>query len=469
MHPSVVLAQQSLTSLEEWTAQGGGAGLERALELGPGGTIQEVTLSGLRGRGGGGFPTGRKWSLIRAEGDVGDRYVVCNGAEGEPGTFKDRPILRRNPYQVVEGVAIAAFAVGAREAYIAVKERFEPELEALERALREMAGAGMVGDVPIHLVAGPDHYLFGEEKGLLHVIEGDLPLPKLFPPYIHGLFASASNFGWSARPTDLASLGPDEVDPDTPRSNPTLVNNVETLATVPHILARGPEWYRSMGTEGSPGTIVAAVVGDVVSPGYAEIELGTPLRRVIDEVGGGVAAGRQVKAVFSGVANAVITPAHLDAPVSYEGLRAAGSGMGSAGFIVYDDTADMVTVARMFSRFLHVESCGQCPPCKFGTGEVTAFLERIERGMGTERDVETIGARLKTVTDQNRCFLGEEEQIVISSILRAFPGDFAGALERGPLVDRAYPFPKIVDIADGRVTYDESQARKQPDWTYAPE
>ena len=459
---TIVLPAEPVTSLDQWLALGGGAGYERALELGPGGTVQEVSLSGLRGRGGGGFPTGRKWSLIRQEErSAGDRYVVCNGAEGEPGTFKDRPILRRNPYQVVEGVAIAAFAVGATAAFIAVKERFEPELAALRRAVEEMVEAGMAGQVPIRIVTGPDHYLFGEEKGLLQVVEGDAPLPRLFPPYIHGLFATAPQMGWSARPGD--------VDTETPRSNPTLVNNVETLATVPHVLSRGPEWYRSIGTEQSPGTIVCAVVGDVVRPGYAEVEMGTPLREVIDEVGGGVAPGRQVRAVYSGVANPVLTSDHLDAPVSFEGLAAAGGGLGSAGFIVYDDTADMVAVAKTFSRFLHVESCGQCPACKFGSGEITAYLERIDDGRATELEVRTIGARLETVTDGNRCFLAEEEQILVSSIMRSFPEDFALALERGPKFDRVYPFPKVVDLDDGVAVYDERQERKQPDWTYEGE
>ena len=464
---SVVLPAEPVTSLEAWRAAGGGAGLARARQLGPGATVQEVSLSGLRGRGGGGFPTGRKWSLIRREeAEVGDRFVVCNGAEGEPGTFKDRPILRRNPYQVVEGLAVAAFAVEARAAYLAVKERFGPEVAALTRALEEMAAAGMAGDVPIHLVLGPDHYLFGEEKGLLQVIEGDAPLPRLLPPYIHGLFADAPQMGWSARPGEI-------LDPETaaegPRSNPTLVNNVETLANVAHILARGPEWFRGTGTEESPGTMVCAVVGDVVRPGYAEVELGTPLGEVIEAVGGGVGPGRRVRAVFSGVANGVLTADDLHAPVSFEGLAAVGGGLGSGGFIVYDDTADMVAVARRFSRFLHVESCGQCPACKFGTGEITAYLDRLDGGVGSEIDVETIGARLLTVTDGNRCYLPVEEQDLISSVLRRFPDDFAAALERGPTTDRAYPVPKVVDLEGGVATYDERQERKRPDWTYEGE
>ncbi len=458
MDERVVLPDEPVTSLEAYRARGGGAGLARAHELGPGATVQEVTLSGLRGRGGAGFPTGRKWSGVRAEPpESGDRYLVCNGAEGEPGTFKDRPILRRNAYQVVEGVAIAAFAIGASAAYIGVKEIFRPEREALDRAIREMQAAGMAGDVPIHVVTGPDLYLFGEEKGLLHAIEGDAPLPRLFPPYIHGLFATPQ-MGWSARPG--------VVDGDTPHANPTVVNNVETLATVPLILARGPEWHRSLGTEQSPGVTVCAVVGDVVAPSYAEVELGTPLGTLIDEIGGGVAPGRSVKAVFPGVANAVVTARHLDVPLSYEGFQAIGSGMGSAGFIVYDDTADMVTVARLFSRFLYVESCNQCPACKLGCGAVTDLLEQIETGVGGEREVEEIGARLLRVTDGNRCYLPEEEQALISSILREFPADFAARMEGRLPLPRAYPFPKIVEL-DGGVVYDESQERKQPDWTYA--
>jgi NADH-quinone oxidoreductase subunit F len=176
-----------------------------------------------------------------------------------------------------------------------------------------------------------------------------------------------------------------------------------------------------------------------------------------------------VKAVFSGVANGVLTAEHLDAPVSFEGLAAVGGGLGSGGFIVYDDTADMVAVARRFSRFLHVESCGQCPACKFGTGEITAYLDRLDQGLGTELDVETIGARLLTVTDGNRCYLPVEEQELISSMLRRFPDDFATALGRGPTTDRAYPFPKIVDLDDDGVVYDERQERKRPDWTYEGE
>jgi NADH-quinone oxidoreductase subunit F len=418
-------------------------------------------LSGLRGRGGGGFPTGRKWGAIRDAAGGGECYVAVNGAEGEPGTFKDRPILRRNPYQVVEGAAIAAFCVGARRVFICVKDHFTEEIGALRRALEEMSAEGLAGEVPIELVLGPDEYLFGEEKALLQVIEGDAPLPRLFPPYIHGLFATSAQMGWSARPRSAAA------GEAPPSANPTLVNNVETLANAPLVLTKGPEWYRSLGTAESPGVVVSSVVGDVAAPGFAEVELGLTLRQVIDLVGGGPIEGHSIKAVFSGVANAVVTGAQLDVELSYEGFRSIGSGMGACGFIVYDETADMVAVAREFSRFLYVESCGQCPPCKFGSGEVTAYLERIERGEGTDRDIDVIGQRLEQVTDQNRCFLGEEEQIVISSILRAFPEEFVAHLDYAWPHERSYLIPKIVDMDDrGGVVYDERHRLKRPDWTY---
>ncbi|HUF85597.1 MAG TPA: NADH-ubiquinone oxidoreductase-F iron-sulfur binding region domain-containing protein, partial [Acidimicrobiia bacterium] len=406
---------------------------------------------------------GRKWASIAAGGpEVGDRYVVANGAEGEPGTFKDRMLMRRNPYQVIEGIAIAATTVGAVGAYIAVKASFEPEIAALERALSEMTGTQLIGDVPVTLVTGPDEYLFGEEKGLLEVIEGEDPLPRLFPPYVYGLFTTSPQMGWSAG-VDLSADGP-----ALPSSNPTLVNNVETLATVVPVLGHGPEWYPKMGTPESPGVVLCTVVGDTQHAGVAEVEMGTPLTEVIERVGGGPKPGRSVKAVLSGVANGVVTGDHLDAPVSYEGLEAVGGGLGAAGFIVYDDTADMIAVARAVSRFLYVESCGQCPPCKFGTGAITAVLDKVLAGEATVRDVEIMAARLETVTDSNRCYLPVQEQLVVRSILRVFAHELdayvsGGGAARGDTVE----VPKLADLRDGVAVIDERQARKQPDWTYA--
>ncbi len=458
----VLLPDQPLTSLDEYIdGFEGGQGLVRARELGPDGVAETIDRSGLRGRGGAGFPTGRKWASIRTGGpEVGDRYAVANGAEGEPGTFKDRMLMRRNPYQVVEGLAISAATVDAVGAYLAVKSSFEVEIEALTRAVREMSDAGLIGDVPITLVTGPEEYLFGEEKALLEVIEGEDPLPRLFPPYIYGLFTAMPQMGWSAG-IDLSSDGL-----AVPSSNPTLVNNVETLANVVPILGHGGDWYRGFGTQESPGVAIATVVGDVQHAGVAEIELGTPLQDVIDRIGGGPRPGRTIKAVLSGVASGVITARNLDVPLTYEDLAKIDSGLGSLGFIVYDDTADMVSVARAVSRFLYVESCGQCPACKFGTGEVTAYLDRIAKGEGVDHDIEVIGARLDTVTDANRCFLGAQEQALIGSLLREFPEEFAGHLE-GAAPAPEIPVAKLVDIRDGVATYDERQARKRPDWTYA--
>jgi NADH-quinone oxidoreductase subunit F len=461
---TVLLPDDPLESLDAYVdTWDGGQGLLRARDLGPAGVVEVLERSGLRGRGGAGFATARKWATIRAgDVEVGDRYVVANGAEGEPGTFKDRVLMRRNPYQVIEGLAIAATSVGAVAGYVAVKASFEPEIEALRRALTEMAEAGLVGDVPITLVSGPDEYLFGEEKGLLEVIEGDDPMPRLFPPYVYGLFTTAPQMGWSAG-IDLSSDGP-----AIPSSNPTLVNNVETLANVVPILGRGPEWYRSLGTERSPGVVICTVVGDTRRAGVAELELGTPLREVIDRIGGGARPGRTIKAVLSGVANGVIPGDRLDAPLSYEGLEAAGGGLGAAGFIVYDDTADMIAVARAVSRFLYVESCGQCPPCKFGTGAITTILDRILAGDGTLHDVEVMVARLDTVADSNRCYLPVQEQLVIRSIIRVFADELDAHLSRrAPPYDAEVLVPKLLDVRDGNAIYDERQSRKQPDWTYA--
>ena len=232
-------------------------------------------------------------------------------------------------------------------------------------------------------------------------------MPRWLPPYLHGLYATTPQEGWSAGSETI------DADADAPvGSNPTLVTNVETLANVSLILTRGAEWYRTLGTSETPGPLICTVVGDVVHAGFAEIEPGTTLREVIDGVGGGVPAGRSVKAVLSGVSNPVLTAAQLDAPVSYEGLTAVGGGLGSAGFVVYDDTRSMVSVARMVSRFLYVESCGQCRACKFGCGEITRQLDEIAEARGNLRDIGLIGARLLGITDQNRCFLGEEEQRV---------------------------------------------------------
>jgi NADH:ubiquinone oxidoreductase subunit F (NADH-binding) len=301
-------------------------------------------------------------------------------------------------------------------------------------------------------VGGPDEYLFGEEKALLEVIEGRSPLPRLFAPHEQGLFAGASVSGWEGGSGPASDV-----------SNPTLVNNCETLSNVPWILARGAAWFRSFGTAESPGTIVTTVVGDVVAPDVGEVELGVSLGDVIDAVGSGLAPGRSVKAVLSGVANPVILPSSLSAPVTYEGLP-----MGAAGFIVLDDTACMVQAALVCSRFLYVESCGQCPPCKRGSGEITRRLERLEAGVGTADDVDQIAHWLERVTDGNRCYLAVEERVVVTSILQAFGDEVAAHVADGrcPLAGRQLPMWTLKELRDGVATYDESFWRKRADWTY---
>ena len=447
-----------VTSLEQYLAGGGGQGLVRARQLGPEQTAKEVSLSRLRGRGGGGFSTGTKWASVR-EAAGSRRYAVANAAEGEPATFKDRALIRANPWQGIEGLAIAALAVGAEEAFVATKAKFERERELLDHAVGEMDRAGLLEGVAVSVVTGPDEYLFGEEKALLEVIEGHEPLPRLLPPFQHGLFATGPQLGWESHP-------PATPPGAGPEPNPTLVNNFETLCNVPHVLARGSEWFRRMGTDRSPGTIVCTVVGDVTRPGVYEVEMGTPMSELL-ELAGGPLPGRRFKAAFSGVANRVVAAPRFDAPLTYEGMQAIGSGLGAGGFAIYDDTACMVDVVAALSRFLSVESCGQCPPCKRGSGDITDALERLRDGAGDDDDVARIGARLRTVTDANRCYLGTEEQLLVSSVLETFPDDFAdhlGGYCRLP--DRRFVVPKVEDIVDGTVRYDLRQARKRPDWTY---
>ncbi len=447
----MLLDGSAITSLEDYRAAGGLAGLEAAERLGPEGVVEELVASGLRGRGGAGFPAGTKWRSVMAGGpSAGRRFTVANGAEGEPGSFKDRTIIRHNPYALLEGLLIAAWTVGAERAILALKSSFVTEAELIAAAAGELAAAGVAEGISVEIVLGPDEYLFGEEKALLEVIEGEDPLPRLFPPYVYGLFTTEPQLGWSSGAT---------LDSGRTGSNPTLVNNVETLSNVPQILARGADWYRSMGTEESPGTIVCTVSGDTMRHGVAEFEMGTPLSQVLGEVGGGVPDGRAVKYVLSGVANPVIRADHLDTPLTYEHMEAIGSGLGTGGFIVFDDTTDPVELAREVSRFLWVESCGQCPACKLGTGRITEILSgEGPRGGGTFAE---LSARLENVTDGARCFLPTQEQRLVNSLMADMRVPELRTAERGLLVS------KILDLEGNRFVLDARQALKQPDWTYA--
>jgi NADH:ubiquinone oxidoreductase subunit F (NADH-binding) len=439
------LIDRHCATLDDYRDNGGLKGLEAALALPPQGVIGVVGESGLRGRGGGGFPTGEKWRAIREVGN-GDRYVVCNAAEGEPATFKDRHLLRTNPYQVLEGILIAAHAIGAKGAYIGLKEAFAPESERLVQAAQEMHDAGVADPVPVEIVYGPDLYLFGEETGLLEVIEGNPPLPRSHRPYMEGLFAQP------------------------PAEDPTLVNNAETLANVPHILREGPDWLRASGTDGSPGTMLFTLTGDVHREGVFELPLGTPLRALVEDLGGGVIAGNALKAIVPGASTTAMVASQLDLPLDFEDMATAGSGLGSGGFAVYDETTCIVQIALLYSRFLWIESCGQCPPCKFGSGEITAHLERIERGAGDAGDLGLMLARAKSVTDGQKCALPTGESLLMQSLFRTFTEEFEAHQTRSCERHRDdLLLPKIVDFDEdaGRFRYDEGYASKQADWTFA--
>ncbi len=461
------LPEQELTSLAQYEEQGGLRGLHAASSNDPGVVIRWIADAGVRGRGGAGFPTAVKWQGAFSQASVADdAFVVVNAAEGEPGTFKDRALLVSNPYVVLEGALIAARVLHADRIVVATKASYRTVIDALAHAIGEFAAAGLAhnGDHPvaIDIVEGPDHYLFGEETALLEVIEGEDPLPRHLPPYQYGLFTTSPQLGWSA------GAGPDAgaVDLDADVGSSTLVNNVETYAHVALVCRHGADWYRSMGTDASPGPTIVTITGDVRRAEVAEIALGPPLADVIAELGGGPLEGRAVKAVLSGVANGALGADLLDTPVTYEHLDAVGGGLGSAGFVVYDDRRNMIDVAARVSRFLHVESCGQCNACKGGTRDVTVDLETLVAGDATPVTLERIANRIRTVTDAHRCYLPVQEQRVVTSMLQRFGPDLDTRLLGQP-GDPAVPIAKIVDIVDGVAVLDERIDHKRPDWTYS--
>ncbi|MDP9019630.1 MAG: SLBB domain-containing protein [Actinomycetota bacterium] len=441
-----VLYPQPIISLDDYVTRGGGKGIRAAKQMESAQIIERVKESGLRGRGGAGFPTGLKWRTVADNRSaVAPTTVIVNAAEGEPGTFKDRTILRRNPYVVLEGAIIAARAVGADLVLVASKRSFAGEVERLRSAIEEMEDAGWNEGVTLTVFEGPDEYLYGEESALLETIDGRWPFPRVVPTFRRGLATAA---------------GPD--DPVTP----ALVNNTETLANVARIVARGPAWFRTMGTEESPGTMVCTVTGNTRRHGVGEVPLGTPLREVIGDVGGGPRPGRQVKAVVSGVANAIVPGDELDTPVSYEGLSSIGSGLGSASFVVLDDTADMVAVAAGVARFLAVESCGQCMPCKLDGMTLADHLAKVCASEAREHDYEVIRKRIGTVTERSRCYLATQQQVVIESILEHFGHEIDEHLTGAREPVEPHLVAELVDIRNGQAVIDGRHRFKQPDWTY---
>jgi NADH:ubiquinone oxidoreductase subunit F (NADH-binding) len=399
---------EPVASLARYRDSGGGAGLAEALRVGPAEVIAEVAAAGLRGRGGAGLPTAPKWAAARAA--DGPVSVVCNAAEGELGTFKDRFILRRNAYQVLEGLAIAAVAVGARRAFIGIRGTCHVEIAALVRALDEMCAARLLGPASIRLVFGPDEYLFGEEKAMLAATDAD---------------------------------------------NTVVVNNVETLAHVPAVLRLGANGFRTTGTPDSPGTTVFTLSGDVRRPGLYELPLGVSLRTLIELFGAGTPSGRPVKAVFPGAGAAPLAGARLDVPLDYESVRAAGSALGSAGLVVYDDSTCMVAAALASCRFLASEPAGQCPACQGRDRRIAASLARIEQGNGDHGDLTVLH-----LGGGQRCCPPTGAAKLIRGVLADFPAEVAEHLGRRCARPRDLPIPRLVDFDefDGRFTYPATPA-----------
>jgi NADH-quinone oxidoreductase subunit F len=467
-----VLDPEPVRNLEAYRAAGGGRGLQAARKLGPGATIEEITASGLRGRGGAGFPTGRKWATVAANDPPRLRpSVVVNASEGEPGSFKDRMLMRRNPYRIIEGAIIAAEAVDAERIVFALKASFRQELERLRTALAEVehagwtvtAGASSGGDGgkpperAFVVVEGPSEYLYGEETALLEVIDGREPFPRIAPPFRHGVDDVGPD-PVSAAGSVMASPGG-----QTPAA-PTLVNNVETLANVGGILAEGATWFRQVGTDEAPGTIVCTVSGGGRKAGVAEFEMGTPLSEAIETIGG---PGAPIKAVLSGVANPFLPGDKLDTALSYGAMEAAGTGLGAAGFILFSEADDLAAVAAGVARFLAVESCGQCTPCKQDGLAIADILSRVVCGQPGAGDAEELASRVTTVADEARCGLAGQQQRVIGSLLSLFPDAVQAHFEDAAVPDDPVLIAPLVDIDEnGRAIIDERHRAKQPDWTF---
>ena len=396
-----------LNELENYRKIGGFEAFRKAVTtMQPNEVIEVVKASGLRGRGGAGFPTGMKWAFVDQKN--WPHYVVANADESEPGTFKDREILENNPFQFLEGVAIAAYAVGAHAAYVYLRGEFWQIAHQLDRRIQQLVNAGLLGErlfgtdyslrIFTHLGAGA--YICGEETAMLESIEGKLGQPRLRPPFppSYGLFGK-----------------------------PTVVNNVETLTNVPLIIERGAEWYRTFGTEKSPGVKIFSLSGRVKKPGNYELPLGTPFRKLIYEYGGGILEDRQIKAIMAAGASSSLIVANetaLDTPMDYESVPSLGAQLGSASVIVIDDTVGIDWLINKTVHFFRHESCGKCTPCREGTFWMMHLTDRITAGQATWQDVEL----LKDVASQMRgkcfCALGEFSIEAVLSGLERFRGDF---------------------------------------------
>ena len=456
-----VLDAHPVASWDDYVATGGGAGLAAAAELDPVEVIAVIKASGLRGRGGAGFPTGVKWQTVLGnESFTAPTSVVVNAAEGEPGTFKDRTLLRTNPYRVLEGALIAAYAVSAPRVVVAMKGSFERELERMRTAVEELREARVATDVTISVIEGPDSYPFGEETGLLEVIDGRGPFPRVAPPYRRGIEPEDRN-----RERNMASNVQLATESGSAES-PALANNVETLAHVSQILAHGADWFRELGTEHSPGTFIATVSGDTTLAGVGEFPMGVTLQQVIDDLGGAPKEQHRYVAAVSGTANAMIPAERFDTPVTYEHIRDIGSGLGSAGFLVFDEETDLVAVAAGIAHFLAVESCGQCEPCKSDGAAISTHLDMILSNDGSPRTLAALSSLSSTVSNGARCGLGRQQEDVTTGALKLLRTEFREHVQgRRPPVERVTIAP-IADLAGDEAILDDRYADKNLDWTH---
>jgi NADH-quinone oxidoreductase subunit F len=403
--------EPDLHTLDGYRKRGGYKSLEAAFrQLEPDFVLGELEESGLRGRGGAGFSMGKKGSFL-PRGDM-DKYLCCNADESEPGTFKDRELMQKNPHQLIEGIAIAALAVDATRAFIFIRGEYWEIGDILDRAVAEAYDAGFLGDnilgsgVTVELVVhrGAGAYICGEETALLDSLEGKRGNPRLKPPFpaIQGLYGG-----------------------------PTLINNVETLMNVPLVVEHGSNWFKSFGTEQSTGTKVVSISGCVQRPGNYEIELGIPSREIIYGLAGGPPEGREVKAWYPGGSSApVLTADDLDVPYSFEALAEAGSMLGSGAIIVADDSVSIPEMALRTARFYHHESCGKCTPCREGTNWTVKMLERVCAGDATPMDLDIMASVQENIIGNCLCVLGDAMAMPVASMVKKFRGEFEETIAR---------------------------------------
>ena len=442
-----VLPEQPYADLAAYELEGGGQGLAAARKVDPEVVIGEVDASGLRGRGGAGFSTGAKWRTVASlRSATTDSTVVVNGAEGEPGTFKDRAILRANPYAVLEGALIAAHALGAGEVIVALKDTFTTEALRVRAAIDELRRADWLGEVAVSVFTGPPEYLYGEETALLEALDGRPPFPRVAPPYREGI----------GEPEEAAEA---EMATTTGDEPPLLVNNVETLANVPAIVANGAAWFREVGTDESPGTIVCTVTGATLRDAVVEVPMGTALKTVID-LAGGLGEGRTVVAVLPGTTAAPITD--VDAAIAYEATPP-----GSGTFIVLNDEDDVAATVAGASRFLAVESCGQCVPCKRDGLELADLLARLVGNDVEEHDIDTIRELASGVSEEARCALARQHEALVCGFLERFPHAVQAHVSKSAEATEPALVAAMLDLKGDTAVVDDRHAHKQPDWTYS--